>query len=110
MADNNGVSNDDISDEELDARYREIVDSFIDHANELSQHNSIENVGLAMLFAASRFNAYVVSQHAESQAAYAKDCEGAKRFFQAQYEQMLEENLNDYGEVFNKYANFTKPQ
>ena len=69
-----------ISDEELDKRYRELIDSFIDHANELSAHNSIENVGLALLFAASRFNAYVVSSTRKLKIAMRRTESGLKLF------------------------------
>ena len=98
-----------VDDDELDARYRELVDSFIDQANEFSEHNSIENVGMALLFAASRFNAYVVSQHAETKDAYQSDLPKARDFFRKQYREMLDENLEEYKRVFEKYAKITKP-
>lgn len=98
-----------VDDDELDARYRELVDSFIDQANEFSEHNSIENVGMALLFAASRFNAYVVSQHAETKDAYQSDLPKARDFFRKQYREMLDENLEEYERVFEMYAKFTKP-
>jgi len=60
------MAQDSISEEEVDALYRNMIDAFIDHANELAEQNSPENVGMALLFAASRFNAFVVSQHAEN--------------------------------------------
>ena len=99
-----------LDDEELDARYREIIDAFIDQANELAGHNSIENVGMAMLYAASRFNAFVVSEHASSEEAYAADVPKARAFFRSQYQQMLDENLADYQQVFQKYGHLRKPQ
>jgi hypothetical protein len=104
------VDDDLIDQEELDVRYRELVDSFIDHANELSGHNSIENVGMAMLFAAARFNAYVVSQHADNKEAFKADLPRAREFFIQQYQEMLEENLEDYGAVYEKYAHLTRRQ
>jgi hypothetical protein len=99
-----------ISDEELDARHREMIDSFIDRANELSDHNSLENVGMALLYAASRFNAFVVSEHAKDFQAYENDLEKAEEFFVSQYRNMLGENLEDYKKVFEKYYKFTRPQ
>ncbi len=99
-----------LDDEELDARYREIIDAFIDQANELAGHNSIENVGMAMLYAASRFNAFVVSEHASSEEAYSADVPKAREFFRSQYQQMLDENLADYQQVFQKYGHLRKPQ
>ncbi|MCP4876567.1 MAG: DUF3144 domain-containing protein [Gammaproteobacteria bacterium] len=99
-----------ISDEELDAVYRRMVDLFIDRANELTENNSPENVGMALLYAASRFNAHVVSQHAETLESYERDQAKAQDFFVAQYQQMLDENLEDYKQVYTKYANFIKKQ
>ena len=96
-----------LSDDEVDVIYRQMIDSFIDRANELADQNSPENVGMALLFAASRFNAFVVSQHAENREDYEKDMEKARQFFLSQYQEMLGENLEDYKKVFDKYHQFT---
>lgn len=104
------MADDSLSDEELDEIYRRTVDLFIDRANEFSETNSKENVSLALLYAAARFNAYVVSQHANTLEDYEKDLPGARQFFQRQYQEMLEENLEDYKSVYTKYANFLKKQ
>ena len=96
-----------ISDDEVDVIYRQMIDSFIDRANELAEKNSPENVGMALLFAASRFNAFVVSQHAETRQDYETDMEKARQFFLSQYQEMLGENLEDYKKVFDKYHQFT---
>jgi len=97
-----------INDEELDQVYRRMVDLFIDRANELAENNSPENVGMAILYAASRFNAHVVSQHAASLEEYERDLAKAQSFFCDQYRQMLDENLEDYKQVYSKYAQFIK--
>lgn len=102
------MSDDIISDEELDRQYRAMIDSFIDQANQHAQLNSAENVGMALLFAASRFNAFVVSQHAESLQQYEKDLDKARAFFNQQYYDMLDENLEDYKSVYHKYHQFMK--
>ena len=99
-----------LSDEELDEIYRSMVDSFIDQANELAETNSAENVGMAILYAASRFNAHVVSQHSETPESYAKELPQAREFFCNQYQTMLDENLEDYKSVYSKYANFMRRQ
>jgi len=96
-----------LSDDEVDVIYRQMIDSFIDRANELADQNSPENVGMALLFAASRFNAFVVSQHAENREDYEKDMEKARQFFLSQYQEMLGENLEDYKKVYDKYHQFT---
>ena len=99
-----------LSEDEVDLIYRQMIDSFIDCANELAEQNSAENVGMALLFAASRFNAFVVSQHAENREDYEKDMEKAQEFFISQYHQMLTENLEDYKKVYEKYSQLTRPQ
>jgi hypothetical protein len=104
------MTDDTISDDELDVAYRRMVDQFIDQANELAEDNSPENVGMALLFAASRFNAYVISQHAQTLEDYERDLPRAREFFLAQYQQMLDENLEDYKQVYSKYAQFLKKQ
>ena len=104
------MTDESINDDELDAAYRHMVDLFIDRANELAEDNSPENVGLALLYAASRFNAHVVSQHAESLESYERDMPKAQDFFVKQYQQMLDENLEDYKQVYSKYAQFLKKQ
>ena len=104
------MTDDTISDDELDVAYRRMADLFIDRANELAEDNSPENVGMALLFAASRFNAHVVSQHAQTGEDYERDLPKAREFFLAQYQQMLDENLEDYKQVYSKYANFIKKQ
>lgn len=99
-----------LSEDDVDLVYRQMIDSFIDRANELAEQNSAENVGMALLFAASRFNAFVVSQHAENREGYEKDMQKAQEFFISQYQQMLTENLEDYKKVYEKYSQFTRPQ
>lgn len=104
------MADDTISDDEFDAAYRRMIDLFIDQANQLAAGDSPENVGMAMLFAASRFNAHVVSQHAQTLEDYERDLSEAREFFLAQYQQMLDENFDDYKQVYSKYAHLLKNQ
>ena len=99
-----------LSDAELDDILRQMADAFIDRANEFCEGQSIENVNLALLYAASRFNAFVVSQHAETLEDYERDVTRARDFFQNQYRQMLDENLEDYRQVYTRYAHLLKKQ
>ena len=99
-----------LNDEELDEIYRRMVDMFIDRANEFAESESQENVGMALLYAASRFNAFVVSQHANTLEDYERDIPKAREFFRAQYQQMLDENIEDYKQVYTKYAHLIKKQ
>ena len=104
------MADESLSDEELDEIYRKMVDLFIDRANEFAESNSPENVGLALLYAAARYNSHVVSQHAPTLEDFEKDIPRAREFFSDQYQRMLDENLEDYKSVYKKYANFVKKQ
>jgi len=104
------MADESLDDQELDEIYRSMIDLFIDRANEFAETNSQENVGLALLYAAARFNAHVVSQHAPTLEDFEKDLPRAREFFGGQYQQMLEENLEDYKSVYTKYSNFMKKQ
>lgn len=104
------MAEDTLSDEELDEIYRQMVDSFIDRANEMAETNSPENVGMALLYAASRYNAHVVSQHSETVEDYEQELPRARDFFRAQYQRMLDENLDDYKRIYEKYGNFMRRQ
>lgn len=97
-----------MTDEELDAHFRGLVDMFIDQANDLADHSNRENIGLALLHAASRYNAFVVSAHASGLSEYEKNIKGARTFFLSQYEEMLDQNFADYKKLFQE--NGTKPQ
>lgn len=99
-----------LNDEELEEIFRGIADAFIDRANEFAEGNSQENVGLALLYAAARYNAHVVSQHASTLEDFEKDLPRAREFFAGQYQQMLEENLEDYKAVYTKYSHLKKKQ
>ena len=89
-----------MTDEELDAHFRQLVDLFIDRGNELAKESNPENVSLALLHAASRYNAFVVASHAETLSQYEHDIEGARDYFKSQYSQMLDQNLEDYKQVY----------
>ena len=62
-----------LSDEEVSLEFREIADAFIDLANDQSDRFNRENVSLALLYAAARFNAFIVAGHADDGAAYDRD-------------------------------------
>ena len=71
----------DISDEEVNLQFREIADAFIDLANDQSNRFNRENVSLALLYAAARFNAFIVAGHADDGAAYDRDRDSAFDYF-----------------------------
>ncbi|HEY5734869.1 MAG TPA: DUF3144 domain-containing protein [Gammaproteobacteria bacterium] len=100
-----------MTEDETDKQFREIADAFIDLANSKKEQTHAENIGMAMLYAVSRFNAYVVAMHADNLEKYEADAPQAKAYFLQQYESMLEENIADYKKIYQpplKYAHLMK--
>lgn len=96
-----------MSDPDLDREFRTMVDAFIDLANRKGEMAPHENVGMALLYAAARFNSFVVAAHSPDLARYEADRDTAIEFFTREYLRMLNENLDDYRKVYDetlKYA------
>lgn len=97
------------TDEEINAEFRRLADTFIDLANRHAVSVARENVGMSLLYAAARFAAFVVSTHARSVDRYDADRERAVEFFSGEYQRMLKENLDDYRRVFDRPATPAEP-
>ena len=70
-----------------------VVESFISLANEHANNLSPGSVSSALLYAASRFNAFIVASNAED---FAEEKEQSIKYFLSQYEKMLRDNMEDY--------------
>ncbi len=81
-----------------------IADSFINQANELYEKEGDGKVGYAMLYAAARFNAFIVATTAGGKQEIAEEKEQATAYFTEQYRKMFTENLEDYEQNFEKYV------
>lgn len=91
-----------MSDEATEREFRRVADTFIDLANEHIASIQKENVGMALLFAAARFNAFVVASHSPTLDKYENDREKAIEFFSTSYLDMLKENLEDYRRAYTE--------
>lgn len=100
-----------MSDEDLDKEFRMMADSFIDLANKHADSAEREIVSMALLYAAARFNSFVVASHAQDLKKYDADREKAFEFFLSKYKEMLNENLDDYRRLYDeslKYEHLRK--
>jgi hypothetical protein len=70
-----------------------VVESFINLANEHASTLSPGSVSSALLYAASRFNAFIVASNAED---FTEEKEQSIQYFLGQYEKMLRDNMDDY--------------
>ncbi len=89
-----------MNEEATEREFRRVADTFIDLANEHIEKAPRENVGMALLYAASRFNAFVVAAHCQTLDRFEEDREKAIEFFSTEYLRMLEENMDDYRQAF----------
>jgi hypothetical protein len=91
---------------ESEANEREfwkLADTFINTANELYQKEGDGKVGYALLYAAARFNAFIVASTAGDKTELADEQEAATDYFSDQYRKMFTENIEDYRANFDQY-------
>jgi len=93
MSENNGI----------DAAFWERADAVIRLANEQGTTVPNNNVSASLLYAAARFNAFIVSTGAASAEAMQADKEEAIRYFTDEYRKMLSQNLDDHIANFDTY-------
>ena len=85
-----------MSDVQRDKQFWDMADSFIQLANTHLNTEKPSRVSASALFAASRFNAFVIAAATESKAQLIAEKEAAIAYFLDQYEKMLRENLDEH--------------
>jgi hypothetical protein len=85
-----------MSDLQRDKQFWDMADSFIQLANTHLNAEKPSRVSGSALFAASRFNAFVIAAATESKAQLIAEKEAAIAYFLGQYESMLRENLDEH--------------
>jgi hypothetical protein len=88
---------------DVDKEFFERADAYITVANEQAANVSRGKVSASMMFATARFNAWVSASGTESGEELAGVKEDALEYFLSEYRKMLEENLDEYIEHFDKY-------
>ncbi|TWI64474.1 uncharacterized protein DUF3144 [Pseudoduganella lurida] len=94
-----------MSEENHDQQFWQLIDQFIRHANEQGEASGAPPhvAGAALLFAATRFNAYLLAHNAGSAEQLAASRAESLEYFRGQFEKMMEENVTDYEKNFDKY-------
>jgi len=85
-----------MSDIQRDKQFWDMADSFIQLANTHLDKEKPSRVSASALFAAARFNAFVIAAATESKAQLIAEKENAIAYFMNQYESMLRENLDEH--------------
>jgi hypothetical protein len=88
---------------ETDKEFFQRADEYIDVANQQATQANRGKVSASMMFATARFNAWVSASGTESGEDLASVKQEALDYFLEEYRKMLEENLDEYIEHFDKY-------
>ena len=94
-----------MSDVQRDKQFWELADSFIQLANTHLSDTKPSKVSASALFAAARFNAFVITAATENKAQLIAEKESAIAYFLEQYEKMLRENLDEHMSRYDEQAN-----
>lgn len=93
-----------MSETELDEQFWELADSFIQLANKHMETEPPSRVSATLLYAASRFTAFVVTAGTKNREELSAEKEAAIAYSLEQYEEMLRENLDDHLDNYEKYV------
>jgi hypothetical protein len=93
-----------MSDVQRDKQFWDMADSFVQLANTHLNEEKPSRVSASALFAAARFNAFVITAATESKAQLIAEKESAITYFLDQYEKMLRENLDEHLARYDKPA------
>ncbi len=85
-----------MSDIPRDKAFYDLADAHIRVANEQMGHCKPSLASAAMLFAASRFNAFVIMAASENKADMLTQKEAAIAYFLSEYETYLRENIDEH--------------
>ncbi|MEW6415710.1 MAG: DUF3144 domain-containing protein [Pseudomonadota bacterium] len=91
-----------MSDVQRDKLFYDLADAYISVANQQLNEAKPSQVSTAALFAASRFNAFVIAAASGSKAQMIAEKEAAIAYFMDQYEKMLRENIDEHLSRFDQ--------
>jgi hypothetical protein len=92
-----------VSDTDKDQVFYDIVNAFIALANDKSKEVDRGKVSAAFLYAAARFNIYVVASSASNVEEFMEYEKRAFEYMEGEYKKMLREHFDDYRDNFNDY-------
>jgi hypothetical protein len=86
-----------------DKKFREMADAFIAEANKLSKSEDRGMVSASFLYAAARFNIFLVAASSGSANEFALKKENSLNALMAEFKKMLEDHFENYKENFEKH-------
>ncbi|MDK2777818.1 MAG: DUF3144 domain-containing protein [Pseudomonadota bacterium] len=92
-----------MSERDVDDGFWDRADGLINLANEYCDTISRSKVSASFLYAAARFNSFVIAASTSSVEELKRDKEDAIEYFVEQYRKMLTENIDDHIKNYDKY-------
>ena len=92
-----------MSDTEKDSEFYALADAFIALANKQGKDVIQGKVSATFLYAAARFNTFLVAANSESKQAFESGIESSKEYFMTEYKKMLDEHFTDYNTNYENY-------
>jgi hypothetical protein len=86
-----------------DDQFWDLVDAFIEQANNACDELDPGAVSAALLNAAARFNAFVVASSSIDRKQYIDEIESAQKYLTGRYAELVRNNLDDYRENYKVY-------
>ena len=93
-----------MSNTDKDKGFYEMADAFIALANTQGKDVDPGKVSATFLYAAARFNIFIIASGSDSAHDFASSKEKTFEYFMAEYKKMLEEHFADYKDNFDKYT------
>lgn len=86
-----------------DDQFWDLVDAFIEKANNACDDQDPGAVSAALLNAAARFNAFVVATSSINRKEYIDEIESAQKYLTGRYAELVRNHLDDYRENYKIY-------
>jgi len=93
-----------MSNTDKDKEFYEMADAYIALANNQGKNVNQGKVSATFLYAAARFNIFLVAVNSASADEFASKKENVFEYFMSEYKKMLEEHFADYQANFEKYT------
>ena len=86
-----------------DPEFWDLAEKFIELANTSVETSDLGKVGAAMLYAAARFNTFVVAATSIDRKEFIEDADDTMDYLSKQFRHMLGDNLRDFKDNYKVY-------
>lgn len=87
-----------------DQEFWDLAEQFIEQANNALENSEPGKISAAMLYAATRFNAFVIASSSVDRKEYIADMDESMDYLSKQFRHMLGDNLRDFKENYKHYV------